>query len=294
MHLSLPRTLSAWLVALCALAANSSLPAQALSISTTGPVPRVVPPRGMGCVVYTSPYFLAIAGQACPAPASGHHLVVLVRPWRFNGTPMPCGWVSQCIRPTTTPISGGVRVAGFAQVGNAQMAGGAWYAGQDADLRLVLTTNFPAPGTCVQSPSQLPGFIAASPLSSIKLTAPTSYAYKPSCRPGLADLAPVGVPRLGNSQFRVDLSTSLSSPLAVVLAGAPRVDRPAFVLPGGCPIWLSGTFTVQAGIVGGGQLNTPLPIPVVPSLAGALLGLQCAVVDNGNLYSSDTVLVSVY
>jgi hypothetical protein len=97
-------------------------------------------------------------------------------------------------------------------------------------------------------------------------------------------------PTVGNAAFALELLGAVTNAPTVFLLGIPRVtpiDLGAIGVTG-CSLWVdsfaSGNATTSAGnaIHAEGQATLPLPIPADPSLRGAALGVQAAIVDNGN------------
>jgi len=97
----------------------------------------------------------------------------------------------------------------------------------------------------------------------------------------------VGVPiahGLGNAAFRIQLANALSGTPAVLLAGlsplAPPLGLGFAGLPG-CDLAVLPEFALPATTSATGRAHVGLPVPSIPSLAGAHLYFQWYVVDPG-------------
>ncbi|MEM7203951.1 MAG: hypothetical protein AAF628_27065 [Planctomycetota bacterium] len=115
-----------------------------------------------------------------------------------------------------------------------------------------------------------------------------------------------GVPEPGNTAFALRLTNGPSSQVPAVLwLGASDATWGVLPLPvplsllgaPGCAIHSSIDFTLAAGLVAGGQVTTPLPIPDAPALSGGEFYAQYALLDGaapGGIVTSASRWVALF
>ncbi len=266
-------------LALCAGILAGAAATQTLTVTTSGPVPRIPgTPAIAGCQTVPEVFYFSVRGTISQAPSATQQIVLLVRPRRYDGSTIPgCTWVAQCQRGFVLPDNSFVVIAQFGTNGQQRT----WFAGQQADLQYILVNRSTTVPTCVSDPNAIS--IAQSNIATVTLdpNTPALHDYQLPC---------------GSSRMDV---TGTPTPAQTLTFQIPNQGWIAFGAPSAsgfpvanCTVYFG--FAINPVLVSTdamGQLQ--LPIPTMPNLIGADLGTQGILLQGGQLDLTNPTLAQI-
>lgn len=280
--------------ALAALLVTTTLPAQKkprgpdVDLNGVGEVARIAQPAHATCATSPFVYYFKLRGSAKDL-AAGQQLVLLVNPIMWDGRRI--NWFTQCMPPV---VDRNGHFDAIGQVGSEDIPGGAWFAGQQADVVVVVTTQRPAPGAAFASPESMPGFVAASRVRTLTLAQANTFQVTADCDTAKVSMVAVGVPKLGAKDFGMTVYSSLEGKPVVMLLGEPTYAEVP-LLGGVCMLHL-GDRPIEAavGTIVNSQWSMRVEVPMDMSLRGRLYALQSVAIDDMTqiAYSSGAWVIS--